>query len=308
MVKKMDLNSLTTETRNEASINIDQLDTLEIVKVINNEDKKVAAAISRVLPEIAEAIDAITERFNKGGRIIYCGAGTSGRLGALDAIELTPTYSVSPDRAFGIMAGGKEAMFKAIEGAEDSKELAIADLKAVELSPNDVVIAIAASGRTPYTIAAIEYGNELGALTVSVSCNQYGQMNQIAQIGIAPVVGPEVITGSTRMKAGTAQKMILNMISTGVMIKTGKVYQNLMINVQPTNEKLIQRSINIIVDATGIENHLAADFLERADNNVAAAIVMIKTGVSNKEAIQLLKDYKGRISDILQMNESKYNA
>nr|WP_307231783.1 N-acetylmuramic acid 6-phosphate etherase [Bacillus chungangensis] len=304
----MDLNSLTTETRNEASINIDQLDTLEIVKVINNEDKKVAAAISRVLPEIAEAIDAITERFNKGGRIIYCGAGTSGRLGALDAIELTPTYSVSPDRAFGIMAGGKEAMFKAIEGAEDSKELAIADLKAVELSPNDVVIAIAASGRTPYTIAAIEYGNELGALTVSVSCNQYGQMNQIAQIGIAPVVGPEVITGSTRMKAGTAQKMILNMISTGVMIKTGKVYQNLMINVQPTNEKLIQRSINIIVDATGIENHLAADFLERADNNVAAAIVMIKTGVSNKEAIQLLKDYKGRISDILQMNESKYNA
>ncbi|MDQ0177610.1 N-acetylmuramic acid 6-phosphate etherase [Bacillus chungangensis] len=307
-MKKMDLNSLTTETRNEASINIDQLDTLEIVKVINNEDKKVAAAISRVLPEIAEAIDAITERFNKGGRIIYCGAGTSGRLGALDAIELTPTYSVSPDRAFGIMAGGKEAMFKAIEGAEDSKELAIADLKAVELSPNDVVIAIAASGRTPYTIAAIEYGNELGALTVSVSCNQYGQMNQIAQIGIAPVVGPEVITGSTRMKAGTAQKMILNMISTGVMIKTGKVYQNLMINVQPTNEKLIQRSINIIVDATGIENHLAADFLERADNNVAAAIVMIKTGVSNKEAIQLLKDYKGRISDILQMNESKYNA
>lgn len=307
-MKKMDLNSLTTETRNEASINIDQLDTLEIVKVINNEDKKVAAAITRILPEIAEAIDAITERFNKGGRIIYCGAGTSGRLGALDAIELTPTYSVSPDRAFGIMAGGKEAMFKAIEGAEDSKELAIADLKAAELSPSDVLIAIAASGRTPYTIAAIEYGNELGALTISVTCNQYGQMNQIAQIGIAPVVGPEVITGSTRMKAGTAQKMILNMISTGVMIKTGKVYQNLMINVQPTNEKLIQRSINIIVDATGIENHLAADFLERADNNVAAAIVMIKTGVSNKEAIQLLKDYKGRISDILQMNESKYNA
>lgn len=306
MVKKMNLNSLTTETRNEASINIDQLNTLEIVKVINNEDKKVAAAISRVLPEIAEAIDAITERFNKGGRIIYCGAGTSGRLGALDAIELTPTYSVSPDRAFGIMAGGKEAMFKAIEGAEDSKELAIADLKAVALSSSDVLIAIAASGRTPYTIAAIEYGNELGALTISVTCNRYGQMNQIAQIGIAPVVGPEVITGSTRMKAGTAQKMILNMISTGVMIKTGKVYQNLMINVQPTNEKLIQRSINIIVDATGIENHLAADFLEKADNNVAAAIVMIKTGVSNKEATQLLKDYKGRISDILRMNDSKW--
>lgn len=301
----MDLNSLTTETRNQASINIDQLDALEIVKVINNEDKKVAEAITRVLPKVAEAIDAITERFNKGGRMIYCGAGTSGRLGALDAIELTPTYSVSPDRAFGIMAGGKEAMFKAIEGAEDSKELAIADLKAVNLSPNDVLIAIAASGRTPYTIAAIEYGNELGALTVSVSCNHYGQMNQIAQIGIAPVVGPEVITGSTRMKAGTAQKMILNMISTGVMIKTGKVYQNLMINVQPTNEKLIQRSINIIVDATGIENHLAADFLEKADNNVAVAIVMIKTGVSNEEATQLLNDYNGRISDIIRMNESK---
>ena len=304
----MDINSLTTETRNEASINIDQLDASEIVKVINNEDKKVAAAITKVLPEIAEAIDAITERFNKGGRIIYCGAGTSGRLGALDAIELTPTYSVSPDRAFGIMAGGKEAMFKAIEGAEDSKELAIADLKAVALSSSDVLIAIAASGRTPYTIAAIEYGNELGALTVSVSCNRYGQMNQIAKIGIAPVVGPEVITGSTRMKAGTAQKMILNMISTGVMIKTGKVYQNLMINVQPTNEKLIQRSINIIVDATGIENDLAADFLERADNNVAVAIVMIKTGISNEEATQLLKDNNGRISDILRMNESGNDA
>lgn len=304
----MDINSLTTETRNEASINIDQLDASEIVKVINNEDKKVAAAITKVLPEIAEAIDAITERFNKGGRIIYCGAGTSGRLGALDAIELTPTYSVSPDRAFGIMAGGKEAMFKAIEGAEDSKELAIADLKAVALSSSDVLIAIAASGRTPYTIAAIEYGNELGALTVSVSCNRYGQMNQIAKIGIAPVVGPEVITGSTRMKAGTAQKMILNMISTGVMIKTGKVYQNLMINVQPTNEKLIQRSINIIVDATGIENDLAADFLERADNNVAVAIVMIKTGISNEEATQLLIDNNGRISDILRMNESGNDA
>ncbi|MBP1045111.1 N-acetylmuramic acid 6-phosphate etherase [Enterococcus sp. BWM-S5] len=296
----MEIGKLTTEARNPRTQNIDQLRTLDMVQMINDEDKKVAEAVEKVLPEIAAAVDAMTERFISGGRMIYCGAGTSGRLGALDAIELTPTYSVSPDRAFGILAGGKDAMFTAVEGAEDSKELAIEDLKKVHLNKNDVVIAIAASGRTPYAVSAIEYGNELGALTISVTCNAAGLMNQIAQIGVAPVVGPEVITGSTRMKSGTAQKMVLNMLSTGVMVRSGKVYQNLMVNVQPTNLKLIQRSISIIQEATGVDAATAEDYLQRAENQVAAAIVMIETGKSFKESIQALKEKHDRISDVVK--------
>ncbi|WP_321383157.1 N-acetylmuramic acid 6-phosphate etherase [uncultured Enterococcus sp.] len=296
----MEITKLTTESRNTDSQNIDQLSTLEMIKVINEEDKKVAAAVERVLPDIALAIDAMTERFLADGRLIYCGAGTSGRLGALDAIELTPTYSVSPQKAFGILAGGKEAMFSAIEGAEDSKELAVEDLKKVDLSEKDVVIALAASGRTPYAISAIEYGNKVGALTISVTCNDKGEMNQLAQVGIAAVVGPEVITGSTRMKSGSAQKMVLNMLSTGVMIKSGKVYQNLMVNVQPTNLKLIQRSISIIQEATGVDAARAEDYLTRADNHVAAAIVMLETGKSFSESIQALDEKGGRISAVIK--------
>lgn len=296
----MEITKLTTESRNTHSQNIDQLSTLEMIKVINEEDKKVAAAVERVLPDIALAIDAMTERFLADGRLIYCGAGTSGRLGALDAIELTPTYSVSPQKAFGILAGGKEAMFSAIEGAEDSKELAVEDLKKVDLSEKDVVIALAASGRTPYAISAIEYGNEIGALTISVTCNDKGEMNQLAQVGIAAVVGPEVITGSTRMKSGSAQKMVLNMLSTGVMIKSGKVYQNLMVNVQPTNLKLIQRSISIIQEATGVDAAKAEEYLTRADNHVAAAIVMLETGKSFSESIQALDEKDGRISAVIK--------
>ncbi|MBL1226482.1 N-acetylmuramic acid 6-phosphate etherase [Enterococcus sp. BWR-S5] len=296
----MEITKLTTESRNTHSQNIDQLSTLEMIKVINEEDKKVAEAVERVLPDIALAIDAMTERFLADGRLIYCGAGTSGRLGALDAIELTPTYSVSPQKAFGILAGGKEAMFSAIEGAEDSKELAVEDLKKMDLSEKDVVIALAASGRTPYAISAIEYGNEVGALTISVTCNDKGAMNQLAQVGIAAVVGPEVITGSTRMKSGSAQKMVLNMLSTGVMIKSGKVYQNLMVNVQPTNLKLIQRSISIIQEATGVDAAKAEDYLTRADNHVAAAIVMLETGKSFSESIQALDEKDGRISAVIK--------
>lgn len=296
----MDIAKLTTEGRNPNSKNIDQLSTLDMVTVINEEDKKVAEAIEKVLPEIASAVDAMTQRFLAGGRLIYCGAGTSGRLGALDAIELTPTYSVSPEKAFGLLAGGQAAMFSAIEGAEDSKELAIEDLKKVELSEQDVVIALAASGRTPYAIAAIEYGNTCGALTISVTCNNTGVMNQLAQIGIAPVVGPEVITGSTRMKSGSAQKMVLNMLSTGVMVKSGKVYQNLMVNVQPTNLKLVQRAISIIQEATEVDAVRAEEYLKRADNHVAAAIVMLETGKSLEESIQALKEKQGRISAVIQ--------
>lgn len=296
----MELNKLTTEARNPASQHIDQLDTLAMIQLINDEDKKVAAAIEEVLPQVAEAIDLATERFQQGGRLIYCGAGTSGRLGALDAIELTPTYSVSPERAFGILAGGKEAMFNAVEGAEDSKELAVKDLQSHQVSEKDVVIALAASGRTPYAIAAIEYGNKLGALTISVTCNAASDMNRLATVGIAPVVGPEVITGSTRMKAGSAQKMVLNMLSTGVMIKTGKVYQNLMVNVQPTNLKLVQRAISIIQEATGAAAEEAQRCLEAADNHVARAIVMIETGLDAAASADALRTHQDRISSILQ--------
>lgn len=295
----MNLEGLTTEARNEATKKIDQVSTLEMVTLINQEDQKVAQAIEKVLPQIAVAIDAAAERFKKGGRLIYCGAGTSGRLGALDAIELTPTYSVSPERAFGILAGGEKAMYQAIEGAEDSKELAIEDLTQHQLTARDVVIAIAASGRTPYAVSAIEYGKKVGALTISVTCNNQSPMNQLAEIGIAPIVGPEVITGSTRMKAGSAQKMVLNMFSTGIMVKVGNIYQNLMVNVQPTNEKLMQRATNIIKEAAEIEESQAKEYLEAAQLEVAPAIVMAKAHVDFQKAKQLLAEHDGRISEVL---------
>ncbi|EGO2537033.1 N-acetylmuramic acid 6-phosphate etherase [Enterococcus faecalis] len=295
----MNLEGLTTEARNEATKKIDQVSTLEMVTLINQEDQKVAQAIEKVLPQIAAAIDAAAERFKKGGRLIYCGAGTSGRLGALDAIELTPTYSVSPERAFGILAGGEKAMYQAIEGAEDSKELAIEDLTQHQLTARDVVIAIAASGRTPYAVSAIEYGKKVGALTISVTCNNQSPMNQLAEIGIAPIVGPEVITGSTRMKAGSAQKMVLNMFSTGIMVKVGNIYQNLMVNVQPTNEKLIQRATNIIKEAAEIEESQAKEYLEAGQLEVAPAIVMAKAHVDFQKAKQLLAEHDGRISEVL---------
>ncbi|MGL9950514.1 N-acetylmuramic acid 6-phosphate etherase [Enterococcus sp. DIV1258] len=295
----MNLEGLTTEARNEATKKIDQVSTLEMVTLINQEDQKVAQAIEKVLPQIAAAIDAAAERFKKGGRLIYCGAGTSGRLGALDAIELTPTYSVSPERAFGILAGGEKAMYQAIEGAEDSKELAIEDLTQHQLTARDVVIAIAASGRTPYAVSAIEYGKKVGALTISVTCNNQSPMNQLAEIGIAPIVGPEVITGSTRMKAGSAQKMVLNMFSTGIMVKVGNIYQNLMVNVQPTNEKLMQRATNIIKEAAEIEESQAKEYLEAAQLEVALAIVMAKAHVDFQKAKQLLAEHDGRISEVL---------
>ena len=295
----MNLEGLTTEARNEATKKIDQVSTLEMVTLINQEDQKVAQAIEKVLPQIAAAIDAAAERFKKGGRLIYCGAGTSGRLGALDAIELTPTYSVSPERAFGILAGGEKAMYQAIEGAEDSKELAIENLTQHQLTARDVVIAIAASGRTPYAVSAIEYGKKVGALTISVTCNNQSPMNQLAEIGIAPIVGPEVITGSTRMKAGSAQKMVLNMFSTGIMVKVGNIYQNLMVNVQPTNEKLMQRATNIIKEAAEIEESQAKEYLEAAQLEVAPAIVMAKAHVDFQKAKQLLSEHDGRISEVL---------
>lgn len=289
------IEKLTTESTNESTLNIDRLESLEIVTLINNEDKKVAEAIEKVLPQIAEAVDAIVERFKKGGRIIYCGAGSSGRMGTLDAVELTPTYSVSPSRAFGLLAGGDEAMYTAVEGAEDSEELAIEDLKRVKLTADDCVIGIAASGRTPYTKAALEFGKQTGAFTISVTCNQASVMAKIADVSIAPVVGPEVINGSTRMKAGTAQKMVVNMLSTAAMIRLGKVYRNYMVHVQPTNEKLMKRAVKMIVDLTGAKEELALKTLYEADKDVAAAIVMIECGCRKDQAREALSESGGQV-------------
>lgn len=290
---------LTTESRNQETLDIDKLDGVGIAELINQEDHVVADAVATQSKEIGAAIEAIAKRFHDGGRIIYMGAGTSGRLGALDAIELTPTYSVSPKRAFGMLAGGERAMYAAVEGAEDSKELALEDLKKQNLVAGDVVIAIAASGRTPYAISALEYGNKVGALTVSVTCTADNAMMKVAQIAISPVVGPEVITGSTRMKAGTAQKMVLNTISTGVMVKMGYVYSNLMINVQPTNEKLVHRSEGILMQILDIDGESASKLLQNAGKNVSAAIIMHKKDVSKDEAEDLLREHDNRVSEII---------
>lgn len=266
----VNINGLTTETVNEATRHIDTMSALEIASIIHLEDRKVS--------------DAIAERFVKGGRLIYCGAGSSGRMGVLDAVELTPTYSVSPKRAFGVMAGGAEAMYAAVEGAEDSAELALEDMERIALAADDCLIGIAASGRTPYTIAALEYGKKAGALTIAITCNQASGMAEVADISIAPVVGAEVISGSTRMKAGTAQKMIVNMLSTGAMIRSGKVYQNYMVHMQPTNEKLLMRAVRMLTEITGIAPDQAEQKMADSGNDVATAIVMIEGQCGREEA------------------------
>nr|WP_225420382.1 N-acetylmuramic acid 6-phosphate etherase [Lapidilactobacillus bayanensis] len=229
----------------------------------------------------------------KGGRLIYCGAGTSGRLGALDAIELTPTYGVDPKRAFAVMAGGKQSMFEAIEGAEDSIDAAIRDLKDIRLSKNDILIGITASGNTPYTVSALKYGNKLDALTIGISCHQNSKLKSIAQIGINPIVGNEVIDGSTRMKAGTAQKMVLNALSTGIMIRVGYVYDHYMIMVQPTNNKLNKRAIKIIQNIVGVTSENASNTLIAANGNIAQSILMLKFGLSAEQALQKLAATSG---------------
>ena len=237
----VELKKIATEQRNPDTMNIDALSTLDMVKLNNREDHNVAQAVGQVTDKIAQAVDVIADRLSRGGRLIYCGAGTSGRLGVLDAVECPPTYSTEPEMVQGLIAGGYPAIFKAVEGAEDSKELGVQDLKNIAFSAGDVLVGIAASGRTPYVLGAMAYAKELGAVTVSVTCCPGSALDAFADIGIAPAPGPEVVTGSTRMKSGTAQKMVLNMLSTGAMIKLGKVYGNLMVDVKPSNEKLIRR-------------------------------------------------------------------
>jgi N-acetylmuramic acid 6-phosphate etherase len=261
---EVNLNVLDTEQTNLNSQNIDRMETPDILRVINREDQTVALAVEKILPAVGELVDRIYERMLRGGRVIYIGAGTSGRLGVLDSSECPPTYGVDASLIQGIIAGGFGALIKAKEGAEDDPELARKDLIQVGLTRNDTVIGLAASGRTPYVIGGLDYANEIGAYTGAISCVHNAEISEHAEIGIEAVVGPEVVTGSTRMKAGTAQKMILNMISTSLMIKCGKVYKNLMVDVQPTNEKLVERAKRIIVSSSGCGYGEAEDFCKKA--------------------------------------------
>lgn len=298
MEKQIDqsrLRALSTEGRNPNTLAIDTASAEEIVRLINNEDKTVAYAVEKALPQIAKAVEAANAALTAGGRLIYCGAGTSGRLGVLDASECRPTYGVDDNTVVGLIAGGKDAMFTAKEGAEDSKTLCVEDLKAINFTAKDVLIGIAASGRTPYCIGGLEYANALGAVTVSVCCSKDSAMSKIAQIPIEAVTGPESVTGSTRMKAGTAQKMVLNMLSTATMILQGKVYSNLMVDVQPTNEKLIIRARNIFMQATGADEQTAEMRLAQTDYHVKLAIVMELCGLSKEDAQALLDRNHGHI-------------
>ena len=294
------LENLTTESRNSSSLNIDKVSTLDMVKIINNEDKKVALAVEKELVKIAEAIDGIVSGMQKGGRLIYIGAWTSGRLGILDASECPPTYGVSEELVQGIIAGGTEAIFRAKEGAEDSKELAIEDLKSKNITENDTIVGLAASGRTPYVIGGLEYANKIGALTVSITCNANSEVAKVSKVSIAPVVGAEVVTGSTRMKAGTAQKLVLNMLSTGTMIKLGKVYGNLMVDVRATNKKLVERAKKIVCEATGVDREVAEKVLKETNYDVKLSILMILTGLDINEAKEKLSQNKGYIAKAME--------
>lgn len=287
------LSHLISEGRNPDTMDIDLLSAQEIVERLNQQDKHVPLAVEKVLPEIALAVDRITYAFKHGGRLIYIGAGTSGRLGVLDASECPPTFGVSDQMVIGLIAGGKEAMFSAKEGAEDCAELGIQDLKSIHFTDQDVVVGIAASGRTPYVIGALEYANDLGATTIALSCNPDSPIAELAQIAISPVVGPEALTGSTRLKSGTAQKLVLNMLTTASMIRLGKSYQNLMVDVKATNRKLIARAVRIVMQATDCERAEVEYLLTQSNNNVKVAILMHLTGLSYAEAMDKLTESDG---------------
>lgn len=296
----IDLSVLVTESRNKETMGLDQMTPLEIVTVMNREDGKAVEAVGEVLPQIAQAIAWCTDSLKQKGRIIYIGAGTSGRLGVLDAVECPPTFGVSPDVVVGLMAGGTPAFVKAVEGAEDSQTMGEDDLKEIHLSPADIVIGLAASGRTPYVIYGLRYAKKIGCRTVAVSCNRDSEIGKEADLAIEPVPGPEVLTGSTRLKAGTVQKMVLNMISTGSMVGIGKVYQNLMVDVVQTNMKLITRAENIVMTATGCTREEARDSLEEAEGSVKLAITMILLQCGAKSAKTRLNRAGGYVRNAIQ--------
>ena len=289
------LSTLITEQRNPNSMHVDSLSALEIVQLMNEEDKQVPLAIEKCLPQIAQAVECIVAAFQQGGRLVYIGAGTSGRLGVLDASECPPTFGVSPEMVKGIIAGGERALRHPIEGAEDSKTQAVVDLQTIQFSSKDVLVGIAASGRTPYVIGALEYAKSLGSVTVSIASNPNSAMANIVDIAIDTVVGPEVLTGSSRLKSGTAQKLVLNMLTTASMILMGKCYQNLMVDVQASNEKLKARAIRIVMQATDCDKILAEETLKQADQNAKLAIMMILSGLDRAQAEALLEKHHGKL-------------
>ena len=297
----MDLKKFATETRNPNSENLDMMSALEIVTLMNQEDRNVCLAIEEVLPEISKLVDTVAAAFENGGRLVYMGAGTSGRLGVLDASECPPTYGVSPEMVIGIMAGGDYALRNDVVGDEDKPELGKQNLMDINLNEKDVVVGIAASGRTPFVIGGLEYAKEVGCITAAVACNKGSAIGQIADIAIEAEAGPEVLTGSTRLKAGTTQKMILNMITTASMVRCGKAYQNLMVDVVQSCDKLCVRIENIVMDATGVSREEARAAIDEADQSAKLAITKILTGTDVVTAKKLLEQAKGHVRVAVQL-------
>lgn len=299
MSEPLDLSYLTTEEINPASVNLDAMSTLDMLAVFNQEDRKVIEAVEKALPRIAEAVDAISAAVRAGGRLFYTGAGTSGRLGVLDASECPPTFNVPPGQVVGLIAGGDYALRNAVEGVEDSPEAGAADLRAHSFSARDVLVGIAASGRTPYVLGAVDEASQMGALTAGIACARNAELSARVRIPIEVVPGPEVVTGSTRLKAGTATKLVLNMISTGVMVRLGYVYSNLMVNVQPRNRKLVDRAQRIIMAVARVSREEAARALEEAGQDVRTACVMARLGVPRDDAARRLEACGGRIREAI---------
>jgi N-acetylmuramic acid 6-phosphate etherase len=293
---------LTTEQNNPDSIAIDQMDPIEIARLMNREDQKVLQAVENVLPAIAQAIETVTQRIENGGRLIYIGAGTSGRLGVLDASECPPTFNTPPSLVVGLIAGGQRALTTAIEGAEDNAQAGAEDLRGVQLKPSDVVCGIATSGRTPYVLGALAYARTIQAATIGVTCNEISELSTVCDVLIAPVVGPEILSGSTRLKAGTATKLVLNMISTGTMIRIGKTYGNWMVDLRATNVKLKDRSIRIVSGITGLGRNESEMLLAACDGEVKTAIVCHTLGVSKQAAQERLMESNGRLRSALGKN------
>jgi N-acetylmuramic acid 6-phosphate etherase len=302
--QRSDLRQLPTEQILSTAANLDQMSSLEIVRLINDEDATVATAVRRALPQVARAIDVVADGLRHGGRLIYVGAGTSGRLGALDASEIPPTFNTSPRTAQYIMAGGARALGASTEASEDDSNLAVQEMKKRRPGKHDVVLGIATSGRTPFTIAAVEYARRRGAHTIALTCNRDSPLERAADFAIVTEVGPEVLAGSSRMKAGTAHKMVLNMISTGVMARLGYVYGNLMVNVWTKNEKLVQRATRIVEQATGTDHETAARALKESGNRTPVAVVMLAAGVPKAKAAAALKKSKGHVRQAIAIARS----
>lgn len=302
----MNLTKYTTENRNPQTMNLDQMTAREIISVMNEEDKKVAEAIEEHIDKIAQLAEWVAEAFYIGGRLIYIGAGTSGRLGVLDASECVPTFGVSPEQVVGIIAGGDKALRVAIEGAEDSLTEATESLQSLNLNEKDIVVGLAASGRTPYVIGGLDFANSVGCKTASVSCNKDSEIGKIVKLAIDVEVGPEILTGSTRLKSGTAQKLVLNMITTASMVLSGKAYENLMVDVKTSNEKLIVRAQNIVMEATGVSREVAIEYINLAENDVKSSIIMILTGLDLEQSKILLERNGGHVRASIK-EKGEYN-